>query len=240
MEVPLNILHNYVGLPVLLGLSVDSLLRYRKTNNSTSLFFGWGCFAAAIATAFFGLPALFTHDSYLLSVGTFLGDIAYPVAMFLFWQISLRAATSKPRLILFVNTILGALTIALIFEAIFRNLTPPYGNRIIYDASGRTALEYTDTIFFTVFNAIDSLALIFLGIYFWRQGKNAPTRSQRVRILTVAPAFGIVTLAFLFGPLLPLDLQPIFHVVMLSMGFILAAIGGIVGLIIKRTEAVPS
>lgn len=237
MQVPLNILHDYIGVVVMTGLSIDILRRNRRKPNLTTLYFGLatGCFA--LATGLFGLPALFTRDAFWLSLFTFIGDIFVSSAMLLLWFIGIRAfLATRPRATNIAYIAVIILTILCMAEAIHRNLTPPYSTMVTVGATGKIAVEYVDTLLYNILNPIDSLALVLIGIYFFRQANVPPQKSQRIRLRGVSIGFVFGALAFLVTPALSTENQVIFTAVTLNSGFLVIAVAGIISLILVPRE----
>lgn len=237
MQIPLNILHDYIGAIVMGGLSIDLLRRNHRKPNSTTLHFGLATACMALATIAFGFPALLTHDTYRLSIGTFVGDLFATAAMLFLWFISIRAfLATRPRLSQIANVLVVLLTVACIAEGIHRNLTPPYGTSVIVHDGGQLALVYTDSLLYKILNPIDSLALVLISIYFFRQASIPTEKSQRLRLKSVSIGFIFGALAFLITPTLPLNQQLPFTAIMLGIGFLTIAIAGIMSIWLMPKE----
>lgn len=231
MEVPINLLHNYIGTVVMTGLSIDILRRNRRNPNPTTLYFGLATAAVAVATAALGIPALFTHDRFILSATTFLSDIAVSVTLLFLWIISIRAFLSKfPKLSKVALAIVGALAVTTMIEAIFRNLTFPYGTHIETTASGQLAVIYYHSMLFNILTAINSLSLLCISAYFLRQASQPPALSQRIRLRGVSIGFIIAGFNFITTPLMPIEKQALYIVACFTLGFLVIAVSGITSL----------
>lgn len=231
MEIPINLLHNYIGTIVMSGLSIDILRRYRRNPNPTTLYFGLATAAAAFATAFLGIPALFTQAPFILSATTFLSDLFVSVTLLFLWIISIRAFLANHPLT--SKIALGAasgLAIVSMIEAIFRNLTFPYGTHIERTANNQLAVIYEHTLLFNVFLAVNSLSLLFIAIYFAKQASLPPARSQRIRLRGVSSGFIIGAINFMTTPLLPIEQQALYTVACFTVGFLIIAVAGIISL----------
>lgn len=161
--------------------------------------------------------------------------------MVFFWMICFKAfLANKPALRNFALFLLVGVTLAICIEAIFRNLTPPYGAHVTYGSNGRIALDYKDTLFFTIFNAIDSAVLLIIGVLFWRQGKDAATRGQRLRIKGSAVSFLVFAAAYIVTPVFGLEKQAQASFILLSAGLIIFGGTNLLGATIDRATNVPN
>ena len=231
MEVPINLLHNYIGTVVMAGLSIDILRRYFRNPNPTTLYFGLATASVVFVTASFGIPALFTHDAFWLSVFTFVGDLFLSVTLLFLWIISIRAFLSnRPTLAKIAAGSVGLLAAASMVEAIFRNLTYPYGTHIERTATNQLAVIYDHNMLFNILTAVNSLSLLFISIYFIRQASQPPALSQRIRLRGVSIGFIIAAFNFIATPLLPLEKQALFTVACFTVGFLVIAIAGIISI----------
>lgn len=234
IDVPWNVVHNYIGFPVLLFIGIDTLRRNKDNDNLTSRYLGWTCILSSVALLAFGVPALLTHDARLLSIGTLVGDFAYASGMLLLWLIILRAAFgSRPRVLKVMNTLFVLLTFGLYVEALVRNLQTPYST-FIKQIEGGVALTYTDGMWYTVLNGIDSLALLFIGIYFWRQAGGAETSAQKMRIRSLAAGLLCFAAAFVVTPMFTLSDQARISFILISVGIVIIGVFNIVGSLIDR------
>lgn len=237
MEVPLNIIHDYIGAPVLLGLGIDAMRRYRKNRNSTSLFLSLACLVEAIGLMGLGLPVLFTHDPQLLSLGTFVGDTAFALSMMFIWIICIRAFLGKySRAQSIAGVLIGALVIVSFATAAARYLRPPYDSVEVIRSSGSLALTYKDTLTYTIVNGLNSIALVLLAIFLWRQGRDAPDIGQRLRIRGLAFSFCFIASAFLIVPALPVENQLRVSVLLWSLAFIVIGVFGTIGGMLSRKQ----
>jgi hypothetical protein len=237
MEVPLNIIHNYIGFPVLLGLGIDTFRRYKKNNNVTSLYVGLACLSASLAEFCYGMPVLFTHNQRTLSITTLFGDILVGLSMMSLWFLTTRAFLSRwPKAVVFANTLVIAFTGVVITEALFRNLTLPYKITILHNANGGITYSYADAPLYTIFSSIDSLALVFMAIFFWRQGKAAPTKGQRLRIRSFATSFILVSVAFIVPATMPENIQFRVSVILWSIAMLNMALFNAIGSAMDRVR----
>lgn len=236
MEVPLNIIHDYIGLPVLLGVSIDLFNRQRVSKNSTTFRFAWACLLAAIACVAFGLPPLLTSDPKILSIGTLIGDTAISLTMFFLWTIVIRAFLGRSKLFSRLAWVAAAvLTAANIVENFVRNLsTSPYSTELVTNANGRIAVVYNDSTLYPILHGLNSLALLLVAIFFWTQAKDAPDRGQKVRIRSLAVGFMLFTAAYVISPTFPLEQQAVVSAILLSSGLLIIGLANIVGSMISR------
>lgn len=239
MEIPLNALHNYISAPVLLAFGIDNLRRYRKNQNSTSLQLALFCILTSFAQFCFGIPALFTQDSRLLSLGTLGGDLFLAFGLLSLWLIINRAFLSgKPVVKNIVTATNWLVAVGLCVESLVKNLQAPYGTSLTRDAAGVASLVYRDEFVYNALIGIHSLALIFIAIFFWRQGKMAATSVQRMRIRSVSIGMILGSSPYFLNPFLPLGKQAVFSVIMWSAAAIALATLNVVALFLQpRTDS---
>lgn len=237
MEVPLNSLHYYLGFPILLGLGIDSIRRYHKNRNTTSLYIGMACTLAGIALAAFGLPVLFTHNPKELSLGTMIGDISMAIAMMYLWFICIRAFLgSRKNLVLTANITAIVLMVLVSFGSIMANLFEPYGTQITHNPEGGISLTYTEHMDFVILSGINSISLLLIALFFWRQGSAAPTKGQSIRIRSIAVGFILAIGPFITASFLPSSVQTIFGVIMWTMAVLALAIMNMIGAAISKKQ----
>ena len=75
MSIPLNLIHFYIGAPILAYISIHGLFFTRNKNNIVTRYFAWATGVYAIAACIYALPVLFTHDSDVLTLTTVIADI---------------------------------------------------------------------------------------------------------------------------------------------------------------------
>lgn len=240
MEVPLNILHNYIGLPVMAGLAFETLRRNRTTNNTTGILLGLASLFGAFATAALGIPVLFTQDPTLLSIGTLFGDLFLTILFLIMWIISIRAfLANHPKIVPIAQAAVVALTIACIVEAFHRNIFLSPSTEVI-QSNGGIALVYKDSILYQVLSGLDSVALLFMSTYFWRQGKDVVKTSQRIRIRSVALGFTLGALGFILVAAFPVEYQVNVTGAFMGTGFGVLVLGYVLSQRAKRKETIPS
>ncbi len=238
MQIPQNLIQDYLVLPFAVYLAIDNLIRYRKTKNLTSLQLCLATTYISVSMVAFGVPAAFTHDPRLISMGTFVGDVMQAASFIFLWFISIRAFLShRPKLQKTAYIFVYLLTAALMAEAVYRDLTPPYGAKIIELSAGKLALIYNDTMFTTILYAVDSLALLILGIYFWMQAKAAPTLSQQIKIRSFAIGMVFITLAFTVPHAFPLEQQLVISTLMFSLFPISVGVGMLMARLKEKPKA---
>jgi len=237
MEIPLNIIHDYIGIPVLGLLAYDLLKRHRQRPNYSTHLLGLACTYFTVTVIAFSLPVLLTHNTQLLSVGTFVGDCFQAAAFLCLWLLVIRAFLgNKPVLSKVATGLVIILTIVSMAEAIHRNLTPPYSTELIRTASNMPALTYNDSLAYQILAGLHGLSLLFTGAYFWRQGKEAPTKSQALRIRSIALAFLAGSSIFVIAPGFPVEDQLQVIGVGLSIVFLILGASTVIGRIMKRQE----
>lgn len=237
MQIPLNILHDYIGIIVLGPLAIDLLLRNRRHPNTTTFELGLATLCATITTMAYGIPVLFSQQPRIISMGTFVGDLMQTSAMLFMWFIVIRASLgTKPKVMHGATVLVVLLAMVSMAEALYRNLTPPYSTNILNRANGSIAIVYTDSGLYQLLNGINSLALLALGLYFLKEAKRATLRSQRLRIRGIASGFIVGSSAFLFTSAFPVDKQLLFSASVLLIAFLIIAVVGVISLRMMAVE----
>lgn len=238
MQIPLNIIHFYVGVPILFLLAIDLFRRNTRRNNITTWYFACATLSLALSMLFFGVTALLTHDPRLLSLGTFAGDCFQSAAFLFFWFISIRVFFgSKPRLLLFANAVVVCLTIANMANAIWLDLTPPYSARIIGYPDGVITIAYAAPMLYKILTGLTTLSLVFVGFVFWNQSKNAPTHGQKFRLRAMACATSFGALIFIAIPSFPLSSRFDIYDILLSITLLMIAVSSVVGFILNKRSS---
>jgi hypothetical protein len=241
MQFPLNIIHVYIGFPVLLLVSLEAFYRNNKKRNITTLYIGYATLLLALSMLSFGIPALFITDSRTLSIFTYIGDVLQAVSLLFFWFISIRAFVgTKPKLKIVAQILVITLCIAIITEAMFRNLTPPYSTAIETSANGITTIVYSDTLRYIILNGINSIAFLLLGVFFWMQGNAASTPSRKLRIRSYATGFLIAALVYIAMPAYKISETIFLRSVLLSVLFLIIAVAAVISHSLDKKEKILS
>jgi len=236
MEIPLNVIHNYIGFPVLMGLGIDTYRRFLRNKNTTSLYFSIACILASIAMACFCMPVLFTQDSRSLSIGTFIGDCSLALSMMMLWLICTRAFLGRYRAVSTVaNIVIISFTGLLIENAVTRNLGNAVSTEVTRSATGALSLSFTSSMAYNILTGIDSLVLFFIALFFWRQADAAPDKGQRLRIRSIAVSFIILASPFYVAPALPLEEQYKVSATLWALGALVLAAMNLIGSIISSS-----
>ncbi len=237
MQIPLNVIHNYIGFPVLIVLGIDTLHRYRKTLNITSLYLALACLFCSVALFSFGVPALFTRSTMAISIGSLVGDYFFSSGMLWLWFIATRSFLgNQPTARKVINSVAIAVTTLLCINSVFVNLTPPYGASILVNSNGGISLVYRTSQLYNILMAYHSISLLLIAAFFWREGSAIKNIGQRIRVQGFAVSFLIVASAFFFNALLEVELQATVTVVLWSIALIYLAIMNTVGAVLSRRQ----
>ena len=237
MQIPLNVIHNYIGFPVLIVLGCDALRRYRKTQNITSLYLALACLFSSVALFSFGVPALFTRSTMAISIGSLIGDYFFSFGMLWLWFIATRSFLANlPAVRKVVNSVAVGVTALLCINSVFVNLTPPYGAHLIANPNGGVALAYRTSQIYNILMAYHSISLLIIAIFFWREGAAIPNIGHRIRVQGFAVSFLIVASAFFFNAILATELQATVTVTLWSVALIYLAIMNVVGSVLSKRQ----
>lgn len=222
MRIPLNVIHWYIGLPVLAYLWIRGLRSAKTSTNQIGTYFTSASFLMLLAHIFYAVPAAFITDSIQLSWAIFIGDTFQYIALFVIWLIALRIFTGSNVLARNIAKIVLALyTGACVAASYWANI--PYTTQVLW-VDGHWKLDFAYPKYYAALTGFDYLALVALGIYFFLQAKIAPTTSQKWRLRSFAWLFFIIGLLFATQPILPFAFQSTLYSLMLSVGFL----GGII------------
>jgi hypothetical protein len=98
-DLPANVTHYLIGIPVFLFLFFRSYKNYRRLHNPLSGYFALTGLSAALAFAFWSLPLAFTHDSTILEISNAIGDLflfgLYAISADLVHYLALRGRVSR-------------------------------------------------------------------------------------------------------------------------------------------------
>lgn len=226
MQLPINVIHFYIAIPVLTYLAIDSLIRYKKNNNQVTFYLGLALLYESLAVICLGIPILLSKNLDLFNFGTYAGDIFQAASFLMLWFISIKAFLAhKPLLLNIANIGAVSLFVAIVIDAIVRNLDKPYKNEILQRSTNTISIVYNNTLYYQILNGIDSLVLIFIAVYFWKQANKSPTNSSTIKIKTVSIGFIFAALAFTVTPALPLNIQPFISAVLLTHSLLAFTIG---------------
>ena len=187
MQFATNLINTYIGFPVLLLLSIDFLFRYKKNKNSTSLYLGSACILVAISQLLLLIPVFLGSDLKTSSFFAYGADILLTTGFLVLWLFSIRALLGPyPRSARVATVLVFLLAIACYISAFYLDLMPPYSTQLVRSAEGVLTLDFRYTLDYTILYSLNRLSLLFVGIYFFKQSNLVTSRSQRLRLQSLA------------------------------------------------------
>jgi hypothetical protein len=229
MQLPFYDSNFFIGFIVMLGLSIDTFLRYRKSRNVSSLYIAIASLFLSLAMFFWGAPSLFTDDTKILSFFAFLGDSSQALMYLMAWILAIRAfLSSKPILKTISYLAVYTLMFACIADAAARSLVTPYNTTVVNVSYFSYDIVFASSPSYTILTALNSLALIPLGFYFWISSKQATEPAQKFRIKTLALTFLLAALLNIALPAIPINRIIDLKGIALSLIFLIIAVSAII------------
>lgn len=218
MRIPLNVIHWYIGLPVLAYLWIRGLRSAKTSTNQIGTYFAAASFLMLLAHLFYVVPTTFLTDSSQLSWAIFVGDTFQYIALFVIWLIAIRIFSGSNVVARNIAKVILALYTGICVAASYwANI--PYTTQVLW-VDGHWKLDFAYPKYYAVLTGVDYLALVALGVYFFLQAKIAPTSAQKWRLRSFSWLFLIVGLLFSTQPVLPFEFQSASYTVLLSLGFL--------------------
>lgn len=224
MSIPTNVIQWYVGFPILLFISIRGWLSGRKAPNTVTSYLTICSTIFTIAVMVYGIPPLVTSNPAVLSWGVFMGDTLQYVGLFVIWQLVVHTFVPKHSSWRYVlQFLILALTIVCIGNTMYDNLSLPYVAQLIHTAKGTTFhISYSKR--FSLLTALDYIALMLLGVYYWQQSRLAKTSAQKWKLIAFSSCFIIFSARLLLLPFLTVESQSLTLPYVLSLGFLTLAI----------------
>lgn len=201
MHIPLNVIHWYIGLPVVALIAIRSLKVARKTHNLLNTYLGLGAASFTICLLFYGLPPLFSTNSQLLTITTIIADAFQFIALFWVWLAVARIYAPKSNVVRWVIIVLEMLMIGLgMYFSITENLATPVVMSQL--ANGTWHLEFAFSFGYQLVTAFQYLSLLLLGAHFLLDGWRVKDVNQKLRLWGLAFGFAIVGANYVSRPFL--------------------------------------
>lgn len=234
MSIPLNLLHFYIGGPILAYISIHGLFFAKNKNNIVTRYFAWATGIYAIAAFMYCLPVLFTQDSGILTTTTIIGDVVSYVALATVGFLATHLGLARwPWLRRAGNSVIILASLVYVYISYHENLAHPASLTYI---DGVAHFDYVSTHIYNVMTGIAFSPLIFVGISFLAQIRGAMRASQRYRIAAFGTFLTQIGLLLAFGPIFNLDLASIFTTISVSVSFIVMSILMFMSFISARKE----
>lgn len=208
----------------------------RSSTNQIGTYLTVASFTMLLALMAFMIPTTFISDALLLSWGIFIGDTLQYLTLFIIWLIAVRIFLASHQAVQSLAKIgLALYTGVCVAASYWVNI--PYNTRVIRTADGGYMLDFAYPQYYAILTAIDFLALILLGMYFFTQAKVATKTSQRWRLRSFAWFFLIMGMVFALQPFLPLDFQSATFSFLQVVGFLSVVVCTVLAMRAARREA---
>lgn len=197
MQIPQNVIHWYIGIPILFIAAAYGFKQSQKGQNVINLLLAYGAAIFCLALIVYGIPPLFITDPHALTTTVIIGDILQFCSMALVWLVAVRAFVDGKTKTILATVGVVALTFACSVVSIVENRANPAhlvteAGKLTYELSfGRAYLTAT---------AIDYFALVIVGAYFWRQSSLAQKSIQKWRVRAFSSFFLLMGIVFAILP----------------------------------------
>ncbi|MEI7819186.1 MAG: hypothetical protein WCI47_03655 [bacterium] len=144
MTIPVNLIHFYIGIPILSYLTLYGLVFSKNKHNTVTRYLSLGSGVFLLAALAYCIPVLFTQDARNLTYSTILGDALQFISLNYIWLLGghLLLSQSKPaqktlQICVFIITVLS------IYVSIIQNLAEPTVLKVV-DSTTLIVYAYTD------------------------------------------------------------------------------------------------
>ena len=223
MQIPLNMFHWYIGIPVVFFFAVRGLMSAHKTKNRITLYMGISGLLFTLCLSLYGLPPLFTTDSQILTITTILGDVLQFLALWVMWMAVARIyAPSRPWLRRLIVGLDFLLVLVGVWFSLRENLTTPV--TLIQQANGAWQINFGISLGYEIVTALQFMSLIFVAAKFWSQARGVSDSSQMWRLRSIALGFFIIGASYLIRPLTNSGTYNVTLSAMIAVGIVISGL----------------
>lgn len=222
MGIPLNLIHFYIGAPVLAYLAIHGLFFTKDKQNVITRYLAYGATFFFFAALLYALPVLFTHDSSVLTLTIIIADIFQYASLACVGFLATRLSLSRwPIANKILNAVVLLMTGIYISISIHENLK--YPTYVLQNDSGLT-LRFVSSHLYDMWNGIAYSSFIFVGVSFLFQIRQVQRMCQRYRIAAFGIFFLVIGLLFAAVPIFGLDIASTSITFAIALAFILMGV----------------
>lgn len=199
MQIPQNVIHWYIGIPILFVAAVYGFRQSNKGQNVINLFLAYGAAIFCLALLVYAIPPLFITDSNILTTTVIIGDILQFCSMGLVWLVAVRAFVVGKTKTAIATWGVVVLTLVCSMVSVIENRAHPA--RLISEG-GKLTYELSFGRWYLTTTAVDYFALVIVGAYFWQQSRHAQSNVQKWRVRAFSLFFMLMGLIFAILPFL--------------------------------------
>jgi peptidoglycan/LPS O-acetylase OafA/YrhL len=222
MSIPLNLIHFYIGAPILAYISIHGLFFTRNKNNIVTRYFAWATGVYAIAACIYALPVLFTHDSDVLTLTTVIADIVQYISLGIVGLLATHLSLTRwPWVRRAANLVIFLASLVFIYVSYHENTAFP-AQFVMMD--GVAHFEYVSTRTYSIMTGFAFSPLLFVGLSFLMQVREAMRTSQKYRIAGFGVFLAIVGLVMVVAPIFRFDIATTAVTIPVVVAFVLMTI----------------
>lgn len=222
MRIPLNVIHWYIGWPVVLIIALRSLYLRNKGQNMINSLFGLAALIFLLCLTAYGLPLQFTDDSQVLTLFTIVGDSLQFLALFFMWLAAIRLYLPSNKLAR--NIIGGAdflVVLAGIAVSVMSNLANPVTLTFVNNA---WQLNFSFPFSYQIITAIQYSSLLLIAGKFWTQSKLVTETVQKIRLRAFSIGFLIYGGIFVVRPFFTKSPNSVTQAYLLAAGLLITGV----------------
>ncbi len=199
MYIPLNKIHWYVAIPIVLFIGVRGLVQYKKDRNRLNLYVGWVGLLYTACFVSYGIPLLLTSNPDIISSSILLGDILQFMALFTIWLGVIRVYLTKnnqlSKFAVFLNILF--LIISIIVSLFNANGSSVQLNQT---SSGFIEIILPTSFWFELIIAIEYIGFVLFGAYFIYGARQNKDINKKIRMYSIAFILTTIGLLYVIQP----------------------------------------
>lgn len=203
MHIPLNKIHWYVAVPIVLFIGIRGILQYKKDRNRLNLYVGWVGLLYTACFVSYGIPLLLTSNTDIISNSILLGDILQFMALFTIWLGVIRVYLAKNSQLTKFAVFLNILFIIVCIIVSLFNINDSKV-QLNQASSGFIEIILPTSFWFELVIAIEYIGFVLFGAYFIYGARQNKDVNKKIRMYSIA--FILTTIGLLYV------IQPFFNV----------------------------
>jgi len=201
MHFPVNTIHWYIGLPFAAFIGARGIIQYRKDGSKLNEYIGLTGLIYSLCFMAYGIPALITVNSNILTVSTIIGDILQFIALFFMWLAVVRVyAAKKPFLRGVILTLVALLFVASVYLSIKTNLANPV--TLVQLADGSWNITFAFSGLYSIVTGLQYVSFLLLSAFFASQARFSSDKFKKVRIYSISILLFLVGAVYVIQPAL--------------------------------------
>ena len=201
MYLPVNKIHWYVGLPIVLFIAIRGLMQYKKDKNILNLYVGLIGSFYSLCFIFYGLPLLITDNNTVLKFTTIAGDCMQFVGLFFVWLGVIRSYITKNKQL---SSAMGYFALILLIVSIFISIQTNLSSQLTLtqSTSGMWSIQLPSSIALDVIMALQYMSFLLFGAFFAYQARFNKDRLRKIRMYAISIILFAVGALYVIQPFL--------------------------------------